>query len=80
MVVLAVHGTGVTCMLLNRPDGAEKVAEKVGMVNLPPYILAQTEKCGSLRIGVLENEKEKNRKSRTRQFFSWMGRMKKKIL
>ncbi|KAK7455878.1 hypothetical protein VKT23_010915 [Stygiomarasmius scandens] len=79
MVILAIHGTGVTCMLLNRPDGGDKVAEKVGMVNLPPYILAQTEKCGSLRIGVLENEKEKNGKSRTRQFFSWMGRMKKKF-
>ncbi|KAK7455870.1 hypothetical protein VKT23_010907 [Stygiomarasmius scandens] len=52
MAVLAVHGTGVTCMLLNRPEGASKVAEKVGMVNLPSYILAKAIKSGSIRVGL----------------------------
>ncbi|THU93632.1 hypothetical protein K435DRAFT_779759 [Dendrothele bispora CBS 962.96] len=36
MVVLAVHGSGVTYMLLNRPPGVDSVAEKLGMANLPP--------------------------------------------
>ncbi|KAK7442513.1 hypothetical protein VKT23_016111 [Stygiomarasmius scandens] len=57
MVVLGIHGNGVTCMLLNRPNGANEVAEKVGMVNLPPYVLAQTERSGSLRVGVPERRK-----------------------
>ncbi|KAF8193862.1 hypothetical protein K438DRAFT_1516462, partial [Mycena galopus ATCC 62051] len=41
MVPLAIHGSGVTCMLLERPEDSEKepniVAKKVGMVNLPTY-------------------------------------------
>ncbi|KAK7455869.1 hypothetical protein VKT23_010906 [Stygiomarasmius scandens] len=52
MVVLAIHGTGVTCMLLNRPEDADKAAEKVGMVNLPSYILAKAIKSGSIRVGL----------------------------
>src|ERR1700743_2862311 len=55
LVTLAVHGSGVTCMLLARPDDSEKeptvIAQKVGMCNLPPYILAQTVKAGMLYIG-----------------------------
>ncbi|KAK7458721.1 hypothetical protein VKT23_009721 [Stygiomarasmius scandens] len=61
IVVLGIHGSGVTCMLLNRPDGENKVAEKVGMVNLPPYILAQTERSGSLRVGIEAEENKKDR-------------------
>uniref|UniRef100_A0A0W0FDS6 Uncharacterized protein n=1 Tax=Moniliophthora roreri TaxID=221103 RepID=A0A0W0FDS6_MONRR len=51
MVVLGVHGSGVTYMLLDRPDNVNEMAVKVGMANLPPYTLATTEKCGSVRVG-----------------------------
>ncbi|KAK7455876.1 hypothetical protein VKT23_010913 [Stygiomarasmius scandens] len=61
MAVLAVHGTGVTYMLLNRQDGADEVAKKVGMVNLPPYTLAYTRKSGSLRVGLVEEREEKKK-------------------
>ncbi|KAK7029466.1 hypothetical protein VNI00_014499 [Paramarasmius palmivorus] len=51
MVVLAVHGCGVTYMLLNRSDDANDVAEKVGLANLPPFTLAGTDRSGSVRVG-----------------------------
>ncbi|KAJ7753050.1 hypothetical protein DFH07DRAFT_921503 [Mycena maculata] len=55
LVPLAIHGSGVTCMLLERPANSEKEptssARKVGMCNVPPYIFSQTEKSGSIRIG-----------------------------
>ncbi|THU93617.1 hypothetical protein K435DRAFT_779748 [Dendrothele bispora CBS 962.96] len=59
MVVLAVHGSGVTYMLLNRPRGVGRVAEKLGMANLPPFTLAITEKGGSVRVGIAPPEKKK---------------------
>ncbi|KAJ7192282.1 hypothetical protein GGX14DRAFT_323970, partial [Mycena pura] len=41
IVPLAVHGSGVTCMLLERGEDQDKksnlIARKVGMCNLPPY-------------------------------------------
>ncbi|KIJ29822.1 hypothetical protein M422DRAFT_187900, partial [Sphaerobolus stellatus SS14] len=51
LLTMAVHGTGITCMLLDRPDDALLVAKKVGMANLPPYILAQTIHSGSVYVG-----------------------------
>jgi len=53
MVILAVHGSGITCMLLDRDDKkiASTVAVKVGMANLPPFILAQAEESGTVYIG-----------------------------
>ncbi|KAF9445429.1 hypothetical protein P691DRAFT_734994 [Macrolepiota fuliginosa MF-IS2] len=53
MVVLAVHGSGITCMLLDRDEKAKKVtvAAKVGMANFPPFILAQAEPSGTVYIG-----------------------------
>ncbi|KAJ7611979.1 hypothetical protein DFH06DRAFT_1243813 [Mycena polygramma] len=55
MVPLAIHGSGVTCMLLQRPEDSEKepniVAQKVGMCNVPPYIFAQTIKSGTIYVG-----------------------------
>ncbi|KIJ45912.1 hypothetical protein M422DRAFT_129897, partial [Sphaerobolus stellatus SS14] len=50
LVALAIHGTGITCVLLNRSDNALELASKVGMVNLPPYILAQTFQSGSVYV------------------------------
>ncbi|KAJ6609571.1 hypothetical protein B0H10DRAFT_1813492, partial [Mycena sp. CBHHK59/15] len=50
MVPLAIHGNGITCMLLHRSDREyEKVygAHKVGMVNCPPYVLAETKRVGT---------------------------------
>ncbi|KAJ7207324.1 hypothetical protein B0H12DRAFT_1195620 [Mycena haematopus] len=55
MIPLAIHGSGVTCMLLERDEGSEKepniVARKVGMCNVPPYIFAQTVKSGTVYVG-----------------------------
>lgn len=53
MVILAVHGSGITCMLLDRDDKkvASTVAVKVGMANLPPFILAQAEESGTIYVG-----------------------------
>ncbi|KAJ6475921.1 hypothetical protein C8R47DRAFT_661337 [Mycena vitilis] len=55
MVPLAIHGSGVTCMLLQRPGDSVKepnfVAQKVGMCNVPPYIFAQTVKSGTIYVG-----------------------------
>ncbi|THU92823.1 hypothetical protein K435DRAFT_780093 [Dendrothele bispora CBS 962.96] len=59
MVVLAVHGSGVTYMLLKRPPGVDNVAKKLGMANLPPFTLAISEKGGSVRVGIVRPEKKK---------------------
>ncbi|KXN84021.1 hypothetical protein AN958_00580 [Leucoagaricus sp. SymC.cos] len=53
MVVLAVHGSGITCMLLDRDEKKVKltIAAKVGMANLPPFVLAQAEDSGTVYVG-----------------------------
>lgn len=51
LVVLALHGCGVTCMLLNREGKGNTVAPKVGMANLPTYILAQAVEAGTVYVG-----------------------------
>ncbi|KAJ7652419.1 hypothetical protein DFH06DRAFT_1093960 [Mycena polygramma] len=62
IVPLAIHGNGVTCLLLHRSGREhEKVfgAQKVGIANFPPHILAQTTKMGTVCIGGQWEEKEK---------------------
>ncbi|KAF5348905.1 hypothetical protein D9756_009810 [Leucocoprinus leucothites] len=53
MVILAVHGSGITCMLLDREEKEVKstIATKVGMANLPPFALAQSEDSGTVYVG-----------------------------
>ncbi|KAJ3563949.1 hypothetical protein NP233_g8610 [Leucocoprinus birnbaumii] len=53
MVVLAVHGSGITCMLLDRKERVvgTTIADKVGMVNLPPFVLAQANKLATVYVG-----------------------------
>ncbi|KAF5345098.1 hypothetical protein D9756_011170 [Leucocoprinus leucothites] len=54
MAVLAIHGMGVTCMLLDRDTKTRKgptIGVKVGMTNLPSYVLAQASPVGSLYVG-----------------------------
>ncbi|THU93649.1 hypothetical protein K435DRAFT_571690, partial [Dendrothele bispora CBS 962.96] len=51
MAVLAVHGCGITYMLLDRPTGLNTVAKKLGMANLPPFTLAVAQPHGSIRVG-----------------------------
>ncbi|KAJ7206627.1 hypothetical protein GGX14DRAFT_317366, partial [Mycena pura] len=51
IVPLAIHGNGVTCVLLRRSSRShEKVfgAQKVGIANFPPHVLAQTTKMGTM--------------------------------
>ncbi|KAF7358993.1 HET domain-containing protein [Mycena sanguinolenta] len=54
MVPLAIHGSGVTCMLLDRAEDSNRdstiVARKVGMCNVPPYIFSQTVKSGTTYV------------------------------
>ncbi|KAJ7849425.1 hypothetical protein B0H14DRAFT_870309 [Mycena olivaceomarginata] len=62
LVPLAIHGNGVTCLLLHRSSRShEKVfgAQKVGIANFPPHVLAQTTKMGTMSIGSQWEEKTK---------------------
>ncbi|KAF7369881.1 HET domain-containing protein [Mycena sanguinolenta] len=56
MIPLAIHGSGVTCMLLDRAEDSKVeinlTAQKVGMCNVPPYIFSQTVKSGTTYVGV----------------------------
>ncbi|KAJ7203465.1 hypothetical protein C8J57DRAFT_1153203 [Mycena rebaudengoi] len=58
---LAIHGTGVSCLLLKRPKNAAERpvywAKKVGMANFPTYILAQTDKESDRTIVVGSDSK-----------------------
>ena len=51
IIPLAVHGNGISCMLLHRPHDPFAVAHRVGMASLPPYMLAQGVKSGSVCVG-----------------------------
>ncbi|KAF7762512.1 hypothetical protein Agabi119p4_9105 [Agaricus bisporus var. burnettii] len=53
MIALAIHGSGITCMLLDRNEKEVKVATaaKVGMANLPPFVLAQAEASATVYVG-----------------------------
>ena len=53
VIPLAVHGNGITCMLLHRPHDPFAVAQRVGMASMPPYLLAQGVKSGSVCVGSL---------------------------
>jgi hypothetical protein len=54
LIILAIHGNGVSCMLLDRPALGAKariMASKVGMANLPPYALCQSLASGTVYVG-----------------------------
>ncbi|KAJ7138618.1 hypothetical protein C8R46DRAFT_610367 [Mycena filopes] len=62
---LAIHGNGVTCVLLHRKNRAHEEffgAQKVGIANLPPHVLAQTTKMGTMCIGSQWEEGEEKEK------------------
>lgn len=52
LAVLAIHGSGVTSMLMEKPDAHFSQANKVGMCNLPPYCLYLTEQVGSITVNL----------------------------
>ncbi|KAK0470086.1 uncharacterized protein EV420DRAFT_1634515 [Desarmillaria tabescens] len=58
LIALAIHGCGVTSMLVNRTEDPEDIVRKVGMCNVPPYVLAQTVRSGTLCIGIPSEIKE----------------------
>ncbi|KAK0204538.1 hypothetical protein DFS33DRAFT_1321002, partial [Desarmillaria ectypa] len=61
LIALAIHGSGVTSMLVNRTENLADIVRKVGMCNVPPYVLAETVRSGTIdNISLLE----------TRAFFS----------
>jgi hypothetical protein len=51
LVPLAIHGSGVTCMALERPNISSMPAHKVGMVNMPPYVRLQGTRTCSVHVG-----------------------------
>jgi len=54
LIILAIHGNGLSCMLLDRPVRGARVrlmASKVGMTNLPPYVLCQSRSSGTVYVG-----------------------------
>ena len=53
MVILAVHGSGITSMLLSRDAAVAEstITSKVGMANLPPFALAQADQSGTVYVG-----------------------------
>jgi general stress protein CsbA len=54
LVPLAIHGCGVTCLVLHHHgDDPFKTAYKLGIVNMPPYILAQGKVMASLTVGAV---------------------------
>jgi hypothetical protein len=60
LIILAIHGNGFSCMLLDRPVLGAKVrimASKVGMTNLPPYVLCQSSASGTVYVGDYPNPK-----------------------
>jgi hypothetical protein len=70
MVVLAVHGSGVTCMLLDREThiNMDAISVKAGMANVPPRALSQTERVGNIYVGGSPFKREKVRVP----FFAWV--------
>jgi hypothetical protein len=53
IVPIAIHGNGVTCLLLNRKTRTHEQlfgAQKVGIANFPSHILAQTTRMGAMSI------------------------------
>jgi hypothetical protein len=56
LVLLAIHGSGVTCMALERAHLPNVPAVKVGMVNMPPYVRLQGEQTSSVHVGRPQND------------------------
>lgn len=71
LIALAIHGSGVTSMLVDRREDLESIVSKVGMCNVPPYVLAQTTRSGTLCIGIPSEDMERDNISleETRSFF-----------
>ncbi|KAF7342913.1 HET domain-containing protein [Mycena sanguinolenta] len=64
VVPLAIHGNGVTCMLLKRRKTKRPTfrAKKVGMANFPTYILSQTDEQTARTIIVSSRRRAKKQK------------------
>ncbi|PBK66135.1 hypothetical protein ARMSODRAFT_370554 [Armillaria solidipes] len=58
MIILAIHGSGVTSMLVDRKEELHELVRKVGMCNVPPYVLAQTVRSGTICVGVSSENKK----------------------
>ncbi|PVG04937.1 hypothetical protein CPB86DRAFT_721520 [Serendipita vermifera] len=50
LVPLAIHGCGITCLVLHHHDDPFEPAIKLGIVNMPPYISVFGEEVGSLVV------------------------------
>ncbi|KAF7353368.1 hypothetical protein MSAN_01525400 [Mycena sanguinolenta] len=64
VVPLAIHGNGVTCMLLKRRKTKRPTfrAKKVGMANFPTYMLSQTDKETARTVIVSSYRRTKKQK------------------
>ncbi|PVF93330.1 hypothetical protein CPB86DRAFT_801317 [Serendipita vermifera] len=54
LVPLAVHGCGITCLIMHHHDDRTKAAVKLGIVNLAPYILNKGMVLAALEVGAVE--------------------------
>ncbi|KAK0216876.1 hypothetical protein IW262DRAFT_1256726, partial [Armillaria fumosa] len=50
MIILAIHGSGVTSMLVDRKEELHEPVRKVGICNVPTYVLAQTVHSGTICV------------------------------
>lgn len=57
LVPVAVHGCGVTCLVLHHHKDPSQPAIKLGIVSMPPYILVLGEKAGSIVVGAVPEER-----------------------
>jgi hypothetical protein len=56
LIPLAVHGCGVTCLILHHHDDRLKAAVKLGIINLPPYILKEGIALPPLEVGAVREK------------------------
>ena len=56
LVPIAVHGCGVTCLVLHHHDDPFEPAIKLGIVNMPPYVLVIAKSVGSMVVGAVPKE------------------------
>ncbi|KAF7762046.1 hypothetical protein Agabi119p4_8639 [Agaricus bisporus var. burnettii] len=70
MVVLAAHGSGITCMLLDREPNRnmDTISVKAGMINIPPRALSQANRVGNVYVGGRPFKQDKIRIP----FFAWV--------
>lgn len=69
LIPIAVHGCGVTCLVVHHEDSST-AAVKLGIVNMPPYILALGTTVGSLVVGAVPEVTREKEPSKLDQYLT----------